>query len=493
MSNKELLNDLLKKLLNEKLLYLEEKGKEDISSLSYTKTEFDLLGKKIETLAKLREEKIKKDKMEEEKREKEKIEKMQKDQRKSIMPQTSRKTIGLKISPSKSNKKEPKQNLNTTTDYGRKTLTNTKSLGNIFGGRKSLGPNTERMSTRPSIGRDKSNGRKSIGSNLFTHKNENIGRKSIQPILKNSNTTTNLFGKKNINVNNKGKGNIKKNTTHSIANNNNISVNHSLNKKVCFNDLMEKDIVNKNIIPYLNDNDKLIFYSINKKLYLKTLIEALNNIQNSYKKIFGLFIGQTYESKLNMLEMKYKPEELNAAIPSFNLGRGTIKALELLDQESYLKIFQKPPEENKLKEILIVYKIFCQLLKKEDLVKIKDEREFWEKFSKFIIDNKNESLSKFFIDSSQKFYLDNNNLNKVRKLAINQLDKINPSYYGKICGTTGLVVFLIKEMLIYVGIIEDKKTSPAKIKENILYQKNIIDKLNQYYEIVKKMDIENDK
>ena len=156
-----------------------------------------------ETLAKLREEKIKKDKMEEEKREKEKIEKMQKDQRKSIMPQTSRKTIGLKISPSKSNKKEPKQNLNTTTDYGRKTLTNTKSLGNIFGGRKSLGPNTERMSTRPSIGRDKSNGRKSIGSNLFTNKNENIGRKSIQPILKNSNTTSNLFGKKNINVNKK--------------------------------------------------------------------------------------------------------------------------------------------------------------------------------------------------------------------------------------------------------------------------------------------------
>jgi hypothetical protein len=486
MSNKELLKDLLKKLLNEKLLYLEEKGKEDISSLSYTKTEFDSLGKKIEALVKLREEKIKKDKIEEEKREKEKTEKVQ---RKNIQPQTSRKSIGIKISPSKSNfhRKEPKQNLNTTSDFGRKTLTNTKSLGNIFGGRKSLGPNTERMSTRPSIGRDKSGGRKSIGNNLFNNnKNESIGRKSIQPLLKSSNTTTNLFGKKNTNVN-KGKGNIKKNN---ISINNNNNVNNCSNKKICFNDLIEKDIVNNNIIPYLNDNDKLVFYSINKKLYLKTLIEVLNNIQNSYKKIFGLLIGQTYESKLNLLEMKYKPEELNAEIPAFTLGRGTIKALELLDQESYLKLFQKPPEQNKLQEILIVYKIFCQLLKKEDLVKIKDEREFWEKFSKYVMDNKTETLSKFFIDSTQKFYIDNNNLNKVRKLAINQLDKINPSYYGKICGTTGLVVFLIKEMLIYVGIIEDKKTSPAKIKENILYQKNIIDKLNEYYEIVKKIEEE---
>ena len=262
MSNKELLKDLLKKLLNEKLLYLEEKGKEDISSLSYTKTEFDSLGKKIETLVKLREEKIKKDKIEEEKREKEKTEKVQK---KNIQPQTSRKSIGIKISPSKSNfhRKEPKQNLNTTSDFGRKTLTNTKSLGNIFGGRKSLGPNTERMSTRPSIGRDKSGGRKSIGNNLFNNnKNESIGRKSIQPLLKSSNTTTNLFGKKNTNVN-KGKGNIKKNN---ISINNNNNVNNCSNKKICFNDLIEKDIVNNNIIPYLNDNDKLVFYSINKKL-----------------------------------------------------------------------------------------------------------------------------------------------------------------------------------------------------------------------------------
>jgi hypothetical protein len=42
--------------------------------------------------------------------------------------------------------------------------------------------------------------------------------------------------------------------------------------------------------------------------------------------------------------------------------------------------------------------------------------------------------------------------------------------------------------LIYVGIIEDKKTPPAKIKENLIYQKNVIEKLNEYYNIVKKME-----
>ena len=43
-------------------------------------------------------------------------------------------------------------------------------------------------------------------------------------------------------------------------------------------------------------------------------------------------------------------------------------------------------------------------------------------------------------------------------------------------------------MLIYVGIIEDKKTSPAKIKENLIYQKKVIEKLTEYYELVKKME-----
>ena len=46
MSNRDLLKELLKKILDEKLTYLENKSKEDMSSLSYTKSEFDILEKK---------------------------------------------------------------------------------------------------------------------------------------------------------------------------------------------------------------------------------------------------------------------------------------------------------------------------------------------------------------------------------------------------------------------------------------------------------------
>ena len=81
MSNRDLLKELLKKILDEKLTYLENKSKEDMSSLSYTKSEFDILEKKIDTWVQQVEEKNKKEKHEEEKNKKEKHEEEKKDKK----------------------------------------------------------------------------------------------------------------------------------------------------------------------------------------------------------------------------------------------------------------------------------------------------------------------------------------------------------------------------------------------------------------------------
>ena len=59
------------------------------------------------------------------------------------------------------------------------------------------------------------------------------------------------------------------------------------------------------------------------------------------------------------------------------------------------------------------------------------------------------------------------------------VDKLKPKYFGNICGTTGLFVFLIKDCLEYCGAVEDKKTQGSRIKANYLYQKTLFDKLNK--------------
>ena len=40
---------------------------------------------------------------------------------------------------------------------------------------------------------------------------------------------------------------------------------------------------------------------------------------------------------------------------------------------------------------------------------------------------------------------------------------ITPNYYSKTCATTGLIIFILKDILEYVGLISDKKTLPSQM------------------------------
>ena len=53
-SDKNILKELLNKMLNNQMKILENKSKEQINSLQFTKNEFKILNKKIENLVKLR-------------------------------------------------------------------------------------------------------------------------------------------------------------------------------------------------------------------------------------------------------------------------------------------------------------------------------------------------------------------------------------------------------------------------------------------------------
>ena len=253
----------------------------------------------------------------------------------------------------------------------------------------------------------------------------------------------------------------------------------------------QNGILEKNIIPFLTKKEQIILFSCNRD-FAPLAIGLLKDKLSSLKKVCDVFIGQTMDDKINSLEAKYSQEELNAPLKNFELSRGCSKAMGLLDEELYLRVFFRAPPEKTLEEIVIVYKLFCQLLNKEDFVEIKDDKIFWEKFSKFILENKGDKLSVFCNKCVTEFNFDNKNILKLKEMSKNKADKLKPAYFGKICGTTGLFVFLIKDTLEYCGAIEDKKTQGNRIKSNYIYQKSLFDDLNKYIKFLQDLNNKKD-
>ena len=483
--DKNILKDLLNKLLNNQLKILENKSKDHINSLQYTKTEFKNLNKKIENLVKLREEKIIKDKIEKEKKEKEKEKKRSK---------------------SKTNHNNNNNNFN-----GRKTLNNINNLNKTLNKNSSFGrmtiSNTSRRSTSKKIintinNNEKKDFKRSLTSKKFDTKKN--GRKSLtnkKPIslkiktLKINDDNNNIDLRNTISTLNNKLLTDRTNTNFNINvtefNENDINNNNN-NEKISLKTLIQMDLL-KHVTNYLSNCELILFFSSSKKFFFPLLTTHLNSLLKDYKKLFDLVLNQTMENKLSTLEVKFKTEDFEI-LPEFKLNKGTIRAIECLKESLYVKIFRNEISMKILEEIEIIYRILFQLINKENFVKIKDKKIFWSEISKFLLENMNENLANYVNEIAKKFDFSEKNIIKIKKICKDKnIENINPSYMGKLCGTTGLISFVIKDALEYSGIIEDKKTPPLRIKKNYEYQKEIIDNIEKYISIIKKIEENNNK
>ena len=128
----------------------------------------------------------------------------------------------------------------------------------------------------------------------------------------------------------------------------------------------------------------------------------------------------------------------------------------------------------------------------EDFVQIKDDKIFWGKLSKFILDNKDDKLGDFFKRCALKFNFDNKNIFKLRVLAKDKLEELIPKYFSKICWTTELFSFLIRDTLKYCGVIENKMIPPNRIKSNYLYAKILYEDMNKYIHFLEGLNLINE-
>lgn len=210
-----------------------------------------------------------------------------------------------------------------------------------------------------------------------------------------------------------------------------------------------------------NFDDKL-YKKISDYLSLIDLIQ-FKNISKNFNKLFFVYISNKLkEDKIFFINKKKKLDENNIpenlSFKDFVISKGSTKAIKLLNEPSLNHLFyEDTPADNGR---LIIYRIFFQLINHPYKYIPKDKKEeFWKKcknyFSNEIKGKTGELLQKTLDD--KMIDIEGDNLYKLYKLVENDLDKVYPTYYSKICGTTGLFCFFIKDILDFVGISNDEK------------------------------------
>ena len=161
-----------------------------------------------------------------------------------------------------------------------------------------------------------------------------------------------------------------------------------------------------------------------------------------------------YQTKIN----EYKNEVCE--IPeSFTLrvSRGTMKATNLLNGPLN-KLFTENMIVPSI-DILRIYAAYFQIINNTNAKNFPWNMElFWRNTCDyFMIEHEGQTGKLLEANIKKDIYLSEDNLYFILKIINGNIDKINPRYFSKLCGTTGLFAFLIKDVLDCYGIIGDKE------------------------------------
>ena len=239
------------------------------------------------------------------------------------------------------------------------------------------------------------------------------------------------------------------------------------------------------ICSFLDKNSKISFLSCSKCL-LNQLSYVLDDIYHNILNLHKIDYTNSIEDQIKNIKSQYTQDEIDSQNNEFSLSQSSIKALKLLNDNSYNAIFRTKKLEPPLNEILLIYRLFFQLIEKEELVNIESDKKFWHKARNYILSNNNDETGSFFEKCIPEFDFSPKNIFKIKKLINGKEDKLKPLIYENICKTTGLVIFIIKDSLEYCGIIlNNKKTKPKVLINYLEYLKGNLNKTKEYIDKLK--------
>ena len=208
---------------------------------------------------------------------------------------------------------------------------------------------------------------------------------------------------------------------------------------------------NSYIFKYLSLNDLFNIKNISKKFHKLTILYMIKYFENEIKKLSEI------KDNLNIKEIPNRE-----GIGNLILSKGSQKATQLLNESQLNHLFKD--EKMPLLDIILIYRIYFQIINHPfALIAKTNIEEFWEKCKFYFTNEQNGKTGDILITmiNKKKIEINKNNLYKIYYLVKGNLNKIVPNYFSSLCGTTGLFVFIIKDILEFLGI-----SQKIKKKEN---------------------------
>ena len=224
------------------------------------------------------------------------------------------------------------------------------------------------------------------------------------------------------------------------------------------------------ILKFLDISDLTNMVLVNKYFRNSVYCQIIWNLENE-RKNFSDIVSSIPESEIIP---RYSKNDIQ-------FTKGSLKAIRLLNESFLNKIFTEEKDIND-DNILLIYHIYFQLINHPLSREILDKKTFWKKTCYYFSHEEGGKIGDLLIKNSKNdLVLTSENIYKILHIIKGNLNKVTPSYFSSICGTTGLFVFYIKDILDFLGISNDKK---LKVRAYWTY-KDLIDLLDKRIEVLK--------
>ena len=213
----------------------------------------------------------------------------------------------------------------------------------------------------------------------------------------------------------------------------------------------------KNIIELFGDKelclDKIFeFISLIDLIQLKRVSKFFNT------KILNYFVKNLSETKNRLISIKNEISSISEqkSLSDIKFSEGAKSSIKLLNENTMIKFFQgsRPPRD----DILFIFEVFFQMINKPIKDENNNKKTFWEKCCLYFLNETHGKIGDMLnnIIKDNKIDISEDNLYKIYILVKDKLDIIIPSHFNKICSTTPLITFYIKDILNFLGISTDE-------------------------------------